>query len=168
LSRGLFWVGFFDLQFGTVCTQIDLFCAQRKYAIIGCMRRRFYDEQTVCKAYFSNLFCVWSFDWLTVSESEDPLYRFKLVMAFALAGLHRTVTMYKPFNPILGTSPYHFNLHLYSGADLFDLLSRGRRNVSGTLCGSNEHLCRANQASSAHFALSGAERRVRTVWLDLV
>jgi hypothetical protein len=36
------------------------------------------------------------------AQSKDPVERMKLVMTFALAGRHLTVSMDKPFNPILG------------------------------------------------------------------
>ncbi|GLD97463.1 hypothetical protein PINS_up006147 [Pythium insidiosum] len=36
------------------------------------------------------------------AEQSDPLERFKLVMAFAVAGMHHSVGQLKPFNPILG------------------------------------------------------------------
>ncbi|KAJ0398044.1 hypothetical protein ATCC90586_005243 [Pythium insidiosum] len=36
------------------------------------------------------------------AEQIDPLERFKLVMAFAVAGMHHSVGQLKPFNPILG------------------------------------------------------------------
>lgn len=37
------------------------------------------------------------------AEIQDPLERFKLVIAFAVASLQLQVTEKKPFNPILGT-----------------------------------------------------------------
>ena len=37
-------------------------------------------------------------------KGDTVLERFKLVVAFAIAGLHRTVGMKKPFNPILGSA----------------------------------------------------------------
>eukprot|EP00743_Colponemidia_sp_Colp-15_P005241 GILK01005639.1.p1 GENE.GILK01005639.1~~GILK01005639.1.p1 ORF type:complete len:969 (+),score=214.37 GILK01005639.1:81-2987(+) len=36
------------------------------------------------------------------AEETDPLERFKYVITFAVAGLHRSTAMKKPFNPILG------------------------------------------------------------------
>jgi len=35
-------------------------------------------------------------------ESKDKLDRLKLTIAFALSGLHCTLKMQKPFNPMLG------------------------------------------------------------------
>ncbi|TMW64014.1 hypothetical protein Poli38472_014131 [Pythium oligandrum] len=36
------------------------------------------------------------------ADQTDPVERFKLVMAFAVAGMHHSVGQLKPFNPILG------------------------------------------------------------------
>jgi hypothetical protein len=49
-------------------------------------------------------------------RTRDPLERFKCVVAFAVAGLHRTVTMRKPFNPILGET---FEAEFDDGATIF-------------------------------------------------
>jgi hypothetical protein len=36
------------------------------------------------------------------AHATDTLDRFKLTIAFAIAGLHKSATMFKPFNPLLG------------------------------------------------------------------
>lgn len=50
------------------------------------------------------------------AQTTDPVERFKIVVAFALASLHLQVTEKKPFNPILGET---CQLHFDDGTEIF-------------------------------------------------
>lgn len=57
------------------------------------------------RSFLESLPDLWSFAPQTLAKAaklKDPIERFKLCAVFALAGLHRTPTQKKPFNPILG------------------------------------------------------------------
>jgi hypothetical protein len=57
------------------------------------------------RSYLERITDAWCFApvFLTkAAETSDPLERLKLVVTFALSGLHQTCKQKKPFNPILG------------------------------------------------------------------
>jgi hypothetical protein len=57
------------------------------------------------RSFLQMITSAWSYAPSLLSKAnaaKDPVMRFKWTMAFALAGLHKTVVQRKPFNPILG------------------------------------------------------------------